>query len=129
MKWQLPGKLQFYILSQSASIMGNVEYYVDEKEHNSILSRVAYNCSADIEPSPTHMLLHIFTVGCLKVSNFNYLESTANAKLPDFLFLITMNSRGYTSRFLTLKMLILSFGALLLHTHPPSHILISSESA
>jgi len=34
------------------------------------------------------MLLHIFTVGCLKVSNFNYLESTANAKLPDIFFFI-----------------------------------------
>lgn len=128
MKWQLPGKLQFYILSQSALIMGNFEYYVGEEEHNFILSRVPYNCRADTEPSPTHMLLHIFTVGCLKVSNFNYLESTVNAKLPEF-FLFIMNSRGYISIFLILKTLILSFGALLLHTHPPSHILISSESA
>lgn len=128
MKWQLPGKLQFYMLSQSASIMGNFEHYTDEEEHKFILSRVPYNCCADTEPSPTHMLFHIFTVGCLKLSNFNYLESTANAKLPEF-FLFTMNSRGYISISLTLKMLILSFGALLLHTHPPSHILISSESA
>lgn len=86
MKWQLPGELQFYILSQSASITGKFEQYIDEEERNFILSRVPYNCSADIEPTPTHMLLHIFTVGCLKVYNFNYLESTANAKLPDIFF-------------------------------------------
>lgn len=86
MKCQLPGKysLQLYVSSQSTLVVGICEHCVDEEEHNFILSRVPYNCRADTEPSPTHMLLHIFTVGCLRVSNFNYLESTVNTKLPDF---------------------------------------------
>lgn len=64
-----------------------------EDENNFILNRVPYNCHADTELSWTHLLLHIFTVGCLKVSNFNYLKSSVNAKLPELL-LFTVNSRG-----------------------------------